>query len=73
MGRASLPMQMVERTFDARSVRVFNRSVAGASVTELAREFDMSEAAIHQLRHRIRDRMQELVAEQIRQEDAIDG
>lgn len=64
-------MRTVEQTFDPRSVEVFNRSIAGATVAELAREFGMSEPAVHQLRRRIRDRMQELVAEQIRQEDDV--
>lgn len=66
-----LAMRTVEQTFDPRSVEVFNRSIAGATVADLAREFDLSEPAVHQLRRRLRDRMQELVAEQIRQEDEV--
>lgn len=67
-----LAMRTVEQTFEPRSVQIFNRSVAGATVAELAREFDLSEPAVHQLRRRIRDRMQELVAEHIRLEDEVD-
>lgn len=66
-----LAMRTVEQTFEPRSIEVFNRSIAGATVAELAQEFGLSEPAVHQLRRRIRDRMQELVAEQIRQEDDV--
>jgi len=67
-----LAMATVRKTFDDRSIRLFDRSVAGAKVAELAVEFDMSEQAVHKVRQRIRDRMQELITEQIREEDDVD-
>ena len=50
----------------------FDRSVAGTKVAELARAFGISEQAVHKVRQRIRDRMEELIAEQVREEDSID-
>jgi RNA polymerase sigma-70 factor (ECF subfamily) len=67
-----LAMATVRRSFDTVSIQIFDRSVAGAKVVDLAREFDMSEAAVHKVRQRIRDRMEELIAAQIREEDAVD-
>lgn len=68
-----LAMTSVRQTFDARSVEVFDRSVAGAKVAELARVFEMSEQAVYKVRQRIRARMEELIAQQVRDEDAIDA
>jgi len=65
-------MQTIRRSFDARNVALFERSISGATVAELAREFDMNEAAVHKARQRIRDRMSELIAQQVREEDALD-
>jgi RNA polymerase sigma-70 factor (ECF subfamily) len=64
-----LAMATVRETFDPRSVEIFDRSVAGAKVAELAGEFGMTEDAVRKARQRMRARMEELVAEQIREED----
>lgn len=63
----------VRQSVDAKSLQVFERSLQGASVAQLAVEFQMTEAAVRKIRQRIRARMEEQVAEQIRQEDAADG
>ncbi len=68
-----LALETVRQTFDARSVEVFDRSVGGAKVADLAREYQMSEQAVHKVRQRIRDRMEELIAQQVRAEDDVDG
>jgi RNA polymerase sigma-70 factor (ECF subfamily) len=68
-----LALSTVRQTFEPRSMEVFNRNLAGASVADLAREYGMSEQAIYKLRQRIRDRLEELIAEQVREEDDIDG
>lgn len=68
-----LAMRMVRESFEPRGVEIFDRSVAGASLAELAREFEMSEDAVRKVRARIRDRMEELIAAQVRDEDAVDG
>lgn len=67
-----LAMETIRRTFQARSVALFDRSIAGATVAELAAEFGMSEQAVHKVRQRIRDRMETLIAQQIREEDGLD-
>lgn len=67
-----LAMHTVRQTFEARSVEVFEKSVAGTSVAELAAEFAMSEQAVHKVRQRIKARMEELIAAQVREEDRVD-
>jgi RNA polymerase sigma-70 factor (ECF subfamily) len=64
-----LAMATVRRTFDAQSIEIFDRSVGGAKVAELAEAFGMSQDAVRKARQRMRARMEELVAEQIREED----
>jgi len=66
-------LEVIRQTFDARSVELFDRSIAGASVELLATEFGISVHAIYKARSRIRDRMEELINEQIREEDDVDG
>jgi RNA polymerase sigma-70 factor (ECF subfamily) len=68
-----LAMRTIEACFDPRSVRVFNRLLAGAAPEDLSREFEISAQAIHQIRYRIKKRMQELIARQIREEDDPDS
>ncbi|MGE0480169.1 MAG: RNA polymerase sigma factor [Phycisphaerae bacterium] len=68
-----LAMRTIRETHEPRSVELFDRSIAGASLADLAREFGMSEDAVRKVRARIRDRMEELIAAQVRDEDAVDG
>lgn len=58
---------------EARSVEVFERNVAGVSVALLAQEYGMSEEAVYKVRQRVRAKMQELIEEQVRDEDRVDG
>ncbi len=67
-----LAIAAVRETFEARSVEIFDKSVAGASVADLAREHGMSEQAVHKVRQRIKARMEELIAAQIHEEDHPD-
>lgn len=66
-----LAMEMVRESFEPRSVEVFERSVRGESIEQLAETFGMSTQAVHKVRQRIRHRMQELIAQQVREEDAV--
>ena len=68
-----LAMITIRSTFEARSVELFDRSVAGATVAELASALGMSEQAVHKVRQRIKVRMEELIAHQIREEDEPDA
>jgi len=68
-----IAMDTVRKSFDGKSVEIFDRSVGGAKPAELARDFQISEQAVHKVRQRIRDRMEALIARQVREEDALDG
>jgi RNA polymerase sigma-70 factor (ECF subfamily) len=68
-----LAMQAVRTSFDPRSIELFERSVGGVSVAALAEEYQLSHQAVHKVRQRIRKRMEELISQQIRDEDRIDG
>lgn len=49
--------------------RVLQRSIEGGSVADLSAQFGMTAEAVYKARQRARDRVQQLVAEQIREED----
>lgn len=68
-----MAMDTVRKTFEPRSIEIFDRSVAGATIPELAGVFTMTEEAVRKVRERIRDRMEELIAEQVREEDEFDA
>ncbi len=67
-----LAMRSIRASFDPRSVQVFNRLVAGATLNGVAREFDLSEAAVHKIKQRIRDRLRDLIARQTEDEGEPD-
>lgn len=67
-----LAMESVRRTFEERSVRIFERLLAGASTEEVAAEYELSTQAVHKVKQRIRKRMKELVGVQIAEEEADD-
>jgi RNA polymerase sigma-70 factor (ECF subfamily) len=56
--------------FEPRNLEIFERNVAGASVTELAVAYGIEEGSIYASRRRIRQRLRELIAEQVREEEA---
>lgn len=64
-----LAMRTIRETFEPRSVEIFDRSVGGEPVAQLAASLGMSEQAIHKVRQRIKARMKELIAAQIAEED----
>lgn len=63
----------VLKTFDPRSVEVFEASIAGRSVSEVAVTLGMTEAAVYKALSRTRERLRELIAEQLREEDRTHG
>ena len=67
-----LAMQSIRRTFESRSIDIFERSMRGESVAQLAQAFSTTEQAVHKVRQRIRARMQELITQQVREEEAVD-
>jgi RNA polymerase sigma-70 factor (ECF subfamily) len=68
-----LAMRAVRRTSEAKSVEVFDRLLAGASVAQVAEEKQMTREAVHKIKQRVRDRLRQLVAEQMADEEGVDG
>lgn len=68
-----LALDTVRATFDTKSVEIFERLIEGETVTALAAAFDTTEQAVHKIKQRIRARMEELIAAQVREEDEPDG
>ena len=64
-----LAMITIRTTFDNESVQVFERLLAGDSVESLAESLDTSPGAVHKIKQRIRNRMHELIAGQVAEED----
>jgi RNA polymerase sigma factor (sigma-70 family) len=63
-------LMAVRGEVDAKSVEVFERLVAGERIEAVAAAYGMSGDAVEKVRQRIRKRMQAIVAQQIREEDA---
>lgn len=63
-------MQSVRETADARSVEVFEQLLAGESTEDVARSFEMTTDAVHKVKQRMRNRLKERVASQIRDDEA---
>lgn len=68
-----LAMATIRETFEPRSVDMFDRLLAGDSVDGVAADFDATHQAVHKVKQRIRDRLKELIARQVREEDQSDG
>lgn len=68
-----LALRSIRLQFDARSVSMFERCIAGADVQTVAAEFGATPDAVYKLRQRIRARLEELIKEQLRAEDELDG
>lgn len=64
-----LALRTVRERFDACSVEVFERLLAGGSTREVSGAFGLSEQAVHKIKQRIRDRLHELVVSQIAAEN----
>jgi len=67
-----LALRTLRQTFEPRSVEVFERLVEGATVAEAAANFGMSQQAIHKIKQRARDRMKDIIASQICDEEEPD-
>lgn len=64
-----LAMTTIRRTFEPRSVEVFDRLLAGDTVKAVAESLGTTPHAVYKIKHRVRDKMKELITVQIRQED----
>ena len=63
----------LRRTHEPRSIEVFEQLLAGQTVECVAAEFKMTTQAVHKVKQRIRNRLKELIAGQIREEDQPNG
>lgn len=64
-----LAIEEVRAGFEERSVSVFEAILAGQSVRDVATSTGMSEAAVHKVLQRVRARLKEQIAEQVRLEE----
>lgn len=67
-----LAMQVMRSTYDARSLCVFDELVAGKSIGDVATEFDVTPEAVRKIKQRVKERLREIVATQIHEEDCDD-
>lgn len=66
-------IEHVRGSSDPRSIEVFEQLLAGRTVEETAQEFRLSRDAVYKVKQRVRDRLKERVAEQVRQDEGIEG
>ncbi len=64
-------LETIRQTFAAKSVEIFERMIAGSSPSDLAIEYNMTDDAIVKIRQRVRQRMEELIAQQVREEEEL--
>ncbi|MCB9849580.1 MAG: sigma-70 family RNA polymerase sigma factor [Phycisphaerales bacterium] len=64
-----LALKSIRKSFDARSVAIFELLLSGDSIASVANKFDTTTQAIHKVKQRIRDKMAALIERQIRDED----
>ena len=67
-----LALRTVRATFEPKSVEIFEGLIGGKTVAEAAAEHGLSTQAVHKIKQRIRGRMEELIAAQVRDEDEPD-
>lgn len=67
-----LALEAIRAEFDPRNLEIFERNVAGESIEALALSCGVSEQSIYSARRRIRERLRELIARQVREEDEPD-
>jgi RNA polymerase sigma-70 factor (ECF subfamily) len=65
-------MARIRGRHDAKSLEIFDRLLAGESPADVAAATGMTAAAVHKIKQRVRDRLREQVAAQLREEDTLD-
>ncbi len=68
-----LAMLTIRETFDEASVSVFERLLTGESPEAVSVRFGTTSQAVHKIKQRIRNRMHELIARQVAEEDEPDS
>ncbi|MCC6359292.1 MAG: RNA polymerase sigma factor [Phycisphaerales bacterium] len=67
-----LAFESIRSEFDGRNIELFERNIAGESVESLAQQSGVTAQSIYSSRRRIRERLRELIARQVREEDEPD-
>ncbi len=67
-----IALRTLRREGDPRHVDIFERLLGGASIQDAADAFGITEASVRKIKQRARERLQALVARQLRQEDGLD-
>lgn len=62
-------MDALRQQVEPSSIQAFEKLLAGASVEQVAAEMSMAAQTVYKVRQRMRDRLQEQIAAQIREED----
>jgi len=62
-------MRALDGVVDERSLQVFDALVHGQSMTEVQSRFSMTPAAVRKVKQRVKDRLREIIARQIADED----
>jgi RNA polymerase sigma-70 factor (ECF subfamily) len=66
-----LAMSEVRRSFDQRSIEVFDRLLRGGSFQTVAAELSTTPEAVRKVKDRIRDRLRAIIAHQLAMEDQV--
>lgn len=66
-----LAMDSIRATYEPKSMAVFERLIAGETVEDVAAAFSLSQQAVHKIKQRIRDRLRQIIAQQIRDEELL--
>ena len=64
-----LALHTLRQSCEARTLAVFDRLVAGDTINQVAEVFDMSYDAVLRNRQRVRDRLRNIIADQVRGEE----
>jgi RNA polymerase sigma-70 factor (ECF subfamily) len=64
-----IALASVRTSAEPRSVEVFEHLLAGETPDEVAARFEMSKDAVHKIKQRMRNRLKELVARQVQDEE----
>lgn len=66
-----LALRKLRESTEPRGIAVFERLLAGESTAQIARTCDMHEPAVRKIKQRIRERLQAIIADQLRAEDRL--
>ena len=64
-----LAVERYRQGADEKAMAIFDATIAGRSVREIADEHGMNENAVHKAQQRLRDRLRALIAEQLADEE----